>query len=45
MEQYAAMDQEAATNQGILNVIINWNTAPWRQSSQDNGLVSSYHPT
>ena len=41
----AEMDQEAATDQGILNVITNWNTNPTCQSSQDSGLASSYPPT
>jgi hypothetical protein len=38
----AEMDQEAATDQRILNVITNWNTNPTCQSSQDSGLASSY---
>ena len=42
---YAATDQEAAMDQGILNVITNWNTAPTCQSSQDSGLASSLPPT
>jgi hypothetical protein len=41
----AEIDQEAATDQGILNVITNWNTNPTCQSSQDSGLASSYPPT
>jgi len=39
------IDQEAAMDQGILNVITNWNTSATCQSSQDSGLVSSYPPT
>ncbi len=42
---YAATDQEAAMDQGILNVITNWNTAPTCQSSQDSGLASSLPTT
>jgi len=37
----AEMDQEAATDQGTLNVITNWNTNPTCHS----GLASSYPPT
>ena len=39
------IDQEAAMDHGILNVITNWNTSATCQSSQDSGLVSSYPPT
>ena len=39
------IDQEAAMDQGILNVITNWNTSATCQSSQDSGLVSPYPPT
>jgi hypothetical protein len=37
-----AIDQDAALDEGILNVITNWNTDPSRQSSQDSDLDSSY---
>ena len=39
------IDQEAAMDHGILNVITNWNSSATCQSSQDSGLVSSYPPT
>ena len=42
---YDATGLYAATEQGILNVITNWNTAPTCQSSQDSGLASSLPPT
>ena len=45
MSLYVTIDQEAAMDQGILNVITNWNTNPKCQSSQDSGLASSYPPT
>ena len=45
MGLYVTIDQEAAMDQGILNVITNWNTNPTCQSSQDSGLASSYPPT
>jgi hypothetical protein len=33
-----AIDQDAALDEGILNVITNWNTTPSHQSSQDSGF-------
>jgi len=40
-----AMGLDAEMDQGILNVITNWNTNPTCQSPQDSGLASSYPPT